>query len=366
MIGPFFENRLLCLALYKKWHIPWRKGCFGQVHRCLHCAASSRLPRTSDHQVPVHHGASDEIHVVPRCLLAKDTVSKQLVSVMLRSGKPRQSRYETCHSDPTNVQDVFHGSIFIAQAKQDGSCSSHIPIDGGLLPTSSRAYILLLAASCIVLRNRWSQVRHNVYSGHTAPPGAPQDTEQAAGIVTMKHAGPYCRAVSRCPRLPCSSPALSRVFDEAPGVCLTHWARTCCAGSSNELCVDNLMPEFLDPTLSPVLRDSMGALHDILRPLRHPHISAHTMICILGKLGGRNRHLQHEPLQPAYRSGGDDLKLLLSSDGRNGAIDISPVCRLAAKSIHHAHPAYWAYKALKAAITIIVHKVIHQLRPLSI
>jgi transformation/transcription domain-associated protein len=133
-----------------------------------------------------------------------------------------------------------------------------------------------------------------------------------------------------------------------------------------ELCVDNLMPEFLDPTLSPVLRDSMGALHDILRPLPHPHISAHTMIRILGKLGGRNRRLQHEPLQPAYRSGGDELKLLLSSDGRNGAIDISPVCRLAAKSIHHAHPAYRAYKALKAAITIIVHKVIHQLRPLSI
>ena len=40
-----------------------------------------------------------------------------------------------------------------------------------------------------------------------------------------------------------------------------------------ELCVDNLTPELLDPMLSPVLRDSMGALHDILRPLPHPHIS---------------------------------------------------------------------------------------------
>jgi transformation/transcription domain-associated protein len=67
-----------------------------------------------------------------------------------------------------------------------------------------------------------------------------------------------------------------------------------------EPCIDNLTPEFLNPTLSPVLRDLMGSLHDILRPLPHPHVTAHTTISTLGKLGGRNRRLQHEPLHLAY------------------------------------------------------------------
>lgn len=103
----------------------------------------------------------------------------------------------------------------------------------------------------------------------------------------------------------------------------------------------------------------MSALHDILRSLPHPHITAYTTICILGKLGGRNHHLQHEPPQLACQSGGDGLQVLLSFDGRFEAIDIT------AKSIRHVHPAYRAQscEVLKSAMTIIVHKVRIQLSP---
>lgn len=124
-----------------------------------------------------------------------------------------------------------------------------------------------------------------------------------------------------------------------------------------ELCVDNLTPEFLDPTLSPVLRDLMGALHDVLRPLPHPHISAHTTIRNLGKLGWRNRRLQHEPPQLAKLANvaeGTEVQLRLNFDGRAATIDIGPVCRLASKSIRHTNAVYraHAYEVLKNAMAM--------------
>ncbi|KAJ2717297.1 transcription-associated protein 1 [Coemansia spiralis] len=68
-----------------------------------------------------------------------------------------------------------------------------------------------------------------------------------------------------------------------------------------ELCIDNLTREFLDPILTPVMDDIMVALW---RHLRHPSsASAHAPVAarILGKLGGRNRHmlLTHYPPDPA-------------------------------------------------------------------
>ena len=130
-----------------------------------------------------------------------------------------------------------------------------------------------------------------------------------------------------------------------------------------KLCVDNLTPEFLDPTPSRhVLRDLMSALHDVLRPLPRPHVAARATVRILGGLGGRDRRLRREPLHLAYRSGGDELQILLSFDGRTEAIDIGPICRLAAKSIYHAHQAQ-SYDVLKSTLTIIVHKVNVQFLP---
>ncbi|VDC00095.1 unnamed protein product [Peniophora sp. CBMAI 1063] len=58
-----------------------------------------------------------------------------------------------------------------------------------------------------------------------------------------------------------------------------------------ELFIDNLTPGCLDPTLNTVLRELTDALHDLLRPLPANHQHSHTALRILGKLGGRNRHL---------------------------------------------------------------------------
>ncbi|KAJ1929691.1 transcription-associated protein 1 [Tieghemiomyces parasiticus] len=58
-----------------------------------------------------------------------------------------------------------------------------------------------------------------------------------------------------------------------------------------ELCIDNLMQEFLDPVLAPVIGDIMRALWRHLRPAPYDPLLSHTTVRILGKLGGRNRRL---------------------------------------------------------------------------
>jgi transformation/transcription domain-associated protein len=42
-----------------------------------------------------------------------------------------------------------------------------------------------------------------------------------------------------------------------------------------ELCIDNLTPDFLDSTLSTVLRDLLEALFNHLKPLPASHYPAH-------------------------------------------------------------------------------------------
>ncbi|WWC92285.1 uncharacterized protein L201_007239 [Kwoniella dendrophila CBS 6074] len=59
-----------------------------------------------------------------------------------------------------------------------------------------------------------------------------------------------------------------------------------------ELCIDNLTAEFLDPTMGPVLRSLMAALHKLLKPIPSNRGHANAALKILGKLGGRNRRFQ--------------------------------------------------------------------------
>ena len=169
MMGPFFENRLLCLALYEKWHIPPGKkdvlDKLTDVFTALHPHVFQELWTTRFPFIMEQVMKHTSLLGVPQSLLAKDTASEQLVSIMLRHlvGDLESLGNQDTKCDLANVQDVFHGGVFIARAERDGPCSSHIPIDGGLLPISSKicgAYALLLAASCIVSRNRWSQVQH--------------------------------------------------------------------------------------------------------------------------------------------------------------------------------------------------------------
>ena len=67
-----------------------------------------------------------------------------------------------------------------------------------------------------------------------------------------------------------------------------------------ELCVDNLTQDFLDPILAPVSVELMEALRAHLKPLPHNFQFSHSVVRILGKLGGRNRKIIREPRAAQY------------------------------------------------------------------
>ena len=380
MMGPFFENGLLCLALYERWHIPpGEKDVLDKltdVFTALHPHVFQELWTTKFPFIMEQVMKHTSLLGVPQSLLAKDTVSKQLVSVMLR--------HLVGDLESLGNQDTKHAAATLRMFKMCFMAASLLPEQNemALVPHIPRLMVdsFPLAAKSTEPTHYYLLLRalFRAIGGHKF------DTMYTVVTPLLQE------LLETLNRLLASSPANMR--DLIAELCLTVPVRlthllpylgylmkplvyALRAGPelvaqglrTLELCVDNLTPEFLDPTLSPVLRELMGALHDILRPLPHPHVTAHTTIRILGKLGGRNRRLQHEPLHLAYRSGGDELQILLSFDGRTEAIDIGPICRLAAKSIRHAHPAYRAqsYEVLKSAMTIIVHKVIQFIPPCS-
>ncbi|ELU45462.1 Histone acetyltransferase SAGA, TRRAP/TRA1 component, PI-3 kinase superfamily TRA1 [Rhizoctonia solani AG-1 IA] len=107
-----------------------------------------------------------------------------------------------------------------------------------------------------------------------------------------------------------------------------------------ELCIDNLTQEFLDPTLSPVLRELMSALHSHLKPQPGNHQHAHTTVRILGKLGGRNRRLQHQQPQLEYKGYSPDVTMALKFSGTAQAVDIGPTCQLAIRLVQESNAFY--------------------------
>ncbi|EKM59507.1 uncharacterized protein PHACADRAFT_205724 [Phanerochaete carnosa HHB-10118-sp] len=104
-----------------------------------------------------------------------------------------------------------------------------------------------------------------------------------------------------------------------------------------ELCIDNLTPEFLDPTLNLVLRDLMEALHSHLRPLPANHHHAHTTIRLLGKLGGRNRRLLEKDPIIRYYPQPESAVVRFSLTGMPGTVEIMPALQL----------AYWSLRGGK-------------------
>ncbi|ORY26601.1 putative histone acetyltransferase [Naematelia encephala] len=100
-----------------------------------------------------------------------------------------------------------------------------------------------------------------------------------------------------------------------------------------ELCIDNLTADFLDPTLGPVLRDLMGALHQLLKPIPANRNHAHTAAKILGKLGGRNRRFFEVELNLEYRDAAGELTAPVSFDGAGGRIKLSPLVKSAGAAI---------------------------------
>ncbi|QRV73100.1 histone acetyltransferase SAGA, TRRAP/TRA1 component, PI-3 kinase superfamily TRA1 protein [Ceratobasidium sp. AG-Ba] len=107
-----------------------------------------------------------------------------------------------------------------------------------------------------------------------------------------------------------------------------------------ELCIDNLTQEFLDPTLSPVLRELMAALHSHLKPQPGNHQHAHTTVRILGKLGGRNRRLQHQEPQLEYQGYSSDVTINLMFNGHSQTVNIGPTCLLATRLIQESNTFY--------------------------
>ncbi|KAI9063246.1 atypical/PIKK/TRRAP protein kinase [Trametes sanguinea] len=128
-----------------------------------------------------------------------------------------------------------------------------------------------------------------------------------------------------------------------------------------ELCIDNLTPDFLDPTLNAVLRELMEALHDLLKPLPANHHHAHTTIRILGKLGGRNRKLlEKEPLLN-YRVNPEPVTARFSFGPQVGSIDLTPMSILSAKiftSSSKYGPQYrpLAYSYLEQCLSLVLHE----------
>ncbi|KAI6047148.1 hypothetical protein EDC04DRAFT_2864285 [Pisolithus marmoratus] len=127
-----------------------------------------------------------------------------------------------------------------------------------------------------------------------------------------------------------------------------------------ELCIDNLTPDFLDPTLNTVLRELMEALHSHLKPLPANHHHAHTTIRVLGKLGGRNRRLlSKEPLLE-YNSVAQPASIILSFGGTSEPVDLGAMSDFAARTLVKTAPPNpycgYAYTFLEACINSLLHE----------
>ncbi|KAI0650812.1 atypical/PIKK/TRRAP protein kinase [Trametes meyenii] len=128
-----------------------------------------------------------------------------------------------------------------------------------------------------------------------------------------------------------------------------------------ELCIDNLTPDFLDPTLNAVLRELMEALHDLLKPLPANHHHSHTTIRILGKLGGRNRKLlEKEPLL-LYRSHPETVTARFSFGPQVGNVELMPIAVLSTKifsptSKYGTQYRPLAYNYLEQCLSLVLHE----------
>ncbi|KAJ3722891.1 FAT domain-containing protein [Lentinula raphanica] len=123
-----------------------------------------------------------------------------------------------------------------------------------------------------------------------------------------------------------------------------------------ELCIDNLTPDFLDPTLNIVLRELMDALSSHLKPLPANHHLAHTTIRILGKLGGRNRKLLAKEPALEYKHHSDDPTMTIAFLGVDQQIPMQPGVVLARQNLAKGSTttAVPAYDFVEAVLSSLV------------
>ena len=128
-----------------------------------------------------------------------------------------------------------------------------------------------------------------------------------------------------------------------------------------ELCIDNLTPDFLDPTLNIVLRELMEALHDLLKPMPANHHHSHTTIRILGKLGGRNRKLLEKEPSFQYAQNIERVKARFSFGPQFGSIELKHVATASIDTFRNPKAAsqqrIHAYNYLEQCLVLIMHEV---------
>lgn len=96
-----------------------------------------------------------------------------------------------------------------------------------------------------------------------------------------------------------------------------------------ELCIDNLTADFLDPTMGPILRELMAALHRLLKPVPANRSHAQSAIRILGKLGGRNRRFQEVDNLLEYKNVGSDISVPIFIEGKSHQLQLGSVVNTA-------------------------------------
>ncbi|KAI0320805.1 FAT domain-containing protein [Amylostereum chailletii] len=125
-----------------------------------------------------------------------------------------------------------------------------------------------------------------------------------------------------------------------------------------ELCIDNLTPDFLDPTLSTVLRELTEALQNLLKPVPANHHHAHTALRILGKLGGRNRRLLDREPDLKFQFLSQPAKVVISLGGTYEGLELGPMSILAARilakpsspAVYHGH----AFSYLENCVNLLL------------
>ena len=134
-----------------------------------------------------------------------------------------------------------------------------------------------------------------------------------------------------------------------------------------ELCIDNLTPDFLDPTLNTVLRELMEALQSHLKPLPANHHNAHTTLRILGKLGGRNRRLLEREPELKYHHVSDPAQVFMSFGGTASGLDLGSTTSVAIKVLkRHTSPyRLQAFDFLQGSIATLLSNVRTTLSPSS-
>ncbi|KAJ1570141.1 hypothetical protein HK096_003231 [Nowakowskiella sp. JEL0078] len=106
-----------------------------------------------------------------------------------------------------------------------------------------------------------------------------------------------------------------------------------------ELCIDNLVQEYLEPILSPVVKDIMEGLWLHLKPSPYNSVHSHQAATILGKLSGRNRRMLKDPHFLNFKQNVDsgiELDLILSESASPRLMSLDVAVEYACKVLRDA------------------------------